>query len=150
MALKLQSTFLGLGSIIRLDNTHDSGLFVVLARGAYRPDSEQNGVISRYLVGPHPFGEAPDHETFPVLASEVSEIVFEGYTDDADAVFLADLLDQMEHGRRPTKQAQQFTEALTDIADRPEEVPGGDTLPRSGDPFAKLRLLIDQNDGKSE
>ena len=149
MALELQSAFLGLGSVIRLDDGGPSDLYVVLARGAYRPDSEQNGVISRYLVAPHPFGEAPDQETFPILASEVTEVVFEGYTDDADTAFLADLLEQMEHGRRPTIPAQQFKDELTEIPDRPTEVADVSSLPGS-DPFAKLRVLLGENDRRDE
>ena len=115
MALELEGTLLGLGSIVRVETENVSGLFVVLARGAFRPDPEQLVVVPRYLVGPHPYGEAPDQETFPVLAGEVSEVVFAGYSDDADDAFLADLLHQMEHGRRPSARAEQFTGALTEV-----------------------------------
>lgn len=149
MTLELQGTFLGLGSVVRLDNANVSGLFVVLARGAYRPDPEQNAVVPRYLVGPHPYGEAPDHETFPILASEVTEMVFEGYTDDADIDFLADLLDQMEYGRRPTTPAQQFKDALTVVPDRATE-PATEIPLAATDPFAKLRALLGENQGKDE
>ena len=115
MTFELQGVLLGLGSIVRLNNESVSGLFVVLARGAYRPDNEKDAVVPRYLVGPHPYGEAPDRETFPILDDEVQEVVFEGYTDTADVAFLEDLLDQMEHGRRQVVPGQQFKDALTVI-----------------------------------
>ena len=144
MALVLQGAFLGLGSIVRLDRDGMSGLFVVLARGAYRPDTEQAVVVSRYLVAPHPYGEAPDQETFPILSGEVQEVVFEGYTDDADSEFLADVLDQMENGRRPTTPAAQFTEALTVIPEMASTSPQQGEGVRVGiDPFAELRRLVD-------
>ncbi|MEO7017494.1 MAG: DUF4176 domain-containing protein [Leifsonia sp.] len=147
MPLALQGTYLGLGSIVRLDNEDVSGLFVVLARGAYRPDSETSTVLPRYLVGPHPYGESPDRETFPILAGEVREVVFEGYTDDADAAFLEDLLEQMEHGRRPTTPAEQFTDSLTVVPETEAEAEGP---PHGADPFEGLRKLIGGNHGKDE
>ena len=151
MVLELQGTLLGLGSIVRLDRDGTSGLFVVLARGAFRPERDQQVVVPRYLVGPHPFGEAPDQETFPILADEVQEVVFEGYTDDVDGEFLADLLDQMENGRRATTPAVQFTEALTVIPDAvPEETEGGVVVGGQGDPFAELRCLVKLKDRKAQ
>lgn len=150
MSLELQGALLGLGSIVRLDNENVSGLFVVLARGALRPDSEQNVVVPRYLVGPHPYGEAPDHETFPILAGEIEEVVFEGYADEADVVFLEDLLDQMENGRRVTTPATQFKDALTAVPEAHADTAGsdgGDEM--SADPFYVLRKLLDQNDERT-
>lgn len=144
MALELAGVMLGLGSIVRLDLESHSGLFVVLARGAFRPDPEQSQVEARYLVGPHPFGEAPDQETFPVLAGEVAEVVFVGYTDDADDAFVVDLLDQMENGRRVTARAEQFTDALTEVSERVEvaEAAGDGAV---GDPFGELRKVLGQS-----
>lgn len=151
MALVLQGVFLGLGSIVRLDRDGVSGLFVVLARGAYRPDTEQAVVVSRYLVAPHPYGEAPDQETFPILSGEVQEVVFEGYTDDADSEFLDDVLDQMENGRRPTTPAAQFTEALTAIPEMAVASPQqGEGVRVGDDPFAELRRLADVTVRKGE
>lgn len=144
MALELSGVLLGLGSVVRLDGDRAPGLFIVLARGAFRPDSEKNEVIPRYLVGPHPYGEAPDKETFPILASEIDEVVFEGYSDGEDAAFIADLLDQMENGRRDTKRAKQFTEALTAIpeaAESADNAENDESDQRSEDPFFELRKL---------
>ena len=153
MALVLDGVLLGLGSVVRVETDAVSGLFVVLARGAFRPDPESDRVVGRYLVGPHPYGEAPDHETFPILASEVVDVVFEGYTDDADEAFLSDLLDQMEHGRRATVRAEQFKDALTVIPDRapdPEDsaVDGG--VSPGADPFGVVRRLLGDMDRKDE
>lgn len=146
MALELRGELLGLGSVVRLDGDGASGLFVVLARGAFRPDTEKNEVFPRYLVGPHPYGEAPDKETLPILASEIEEVVFEGYTDEEDVAFLTDLLDQMENGRRETKRAKQFTEALTAIPEAPETPESDEPDLASGDPFFELRMLADVED----
>ena len=146
MPFELQGTLLGLGSIVRLETATASGLFVVLARGAYRPDSERNAVVPRYLVGPHPYGEAPDRETFPILVDEIREVVFEGYTDDADVAFLEDLLDQMEHGRKVAAPAAQFTDALTAIQDVPV-VSAEDRAVAwpGGDPFFELRARVSRD-----
>lgn len=148
MALELQGTMLGLGSVVRLEMEAAAGLFVVLARGAFRPDPEAVGVEPRYLVGPHPYGEAPDQETFPILVKDIAEVVFEGYTDDADVVFLEDLLDQMENGRRVTTPAQQFKDALTEIPERTEEAAAEVLV--GADPFAELRRLMGQEDRRDE
>lgn len=141
MALTFDGVLLGLGSVVRVETEQVSGLFVVLARGAYRPDLD-SAVAGRYLVGPHPYGEAPDRETFPILAGEIAELVFEGYKDDADEAFLTDLLDQMENGRRPAVRAEQFADALTEI---PEYTGDGDVDDVEGvglDPFAVLRQKL--------
>ncbi|MFK3669734.1 DUF4176 domain-containing protein [Leifsonia aquatica] len=145
MTLELSGELLGLGSIVRLENESASGLFVVLARGAFRPDGERNEVVPRYLVGPHPYGEAPDRETFPILASDVREVVHKGYTDAADAVFLEDLLNQIENGRRTSTPARQFTDALTAVPESKGVVTEhGGAAAFGADPFAEVRKLVDQ------
>lgn len=118
MALKLIGNLLGLGSIVKIETDNNSGLYVVLARGTMREGEDE--AVPRYLVGPHPFGEAHDQETFPLIDSEIEEVVFEGYTDEADEEFLKDLLYQMGNGRRPSKVASQFKEALTEIPEAEE------------------------------
>ncbi|MGO4592441.1 DUF4176 domain-containing protein [Leifsonia sp. 2TAF2] len=150
MTLELKGAVLGLGSMVRLDNEDATGLFVVLARGAFRPDGDRNEVVPRYLVGPHPYGETPDRETFPILAAEVQEVVHEGYTDAADAAFLEDLLDQMENGRRPTTSAQQFKGSLTVIPEVQAIAPEDDGLAAGVDPFFELQRLVDQQYRRDE
>ncbi|MEN2736824.1 DUF4176 domain-containing protein [Microbacterium sp. X-17] len=151
MTLVLQGRLLGLGSIVRLDNDRAIGLFVVLARGAFRPDKERPEVEPRYLVAPHPYGESPDQETFPILAGDVEEIVFEGYFDSADEAFLADLLDQMENGPRTNRRAQQFTGALTEIPEAAgPDAEDSDAVAPGVDPFAELRRLAGQDHRKDE
>ncbi len=137
---------MGLGSIVRLETAEVSGLFVVVARGAFRPDTERDDVVPRYLVAPHPYGEAPDQETFPILADAIEEVVFEGYTNAADAAFLDDLLDQMQNGRRATKPARRFAGALTAIPETPDGVNNDATAEVARDPFIALRRLADQED----
>ncbi|GAA2048597.1 DUF4176 domain-containing protein [Leifsonia soli] len=142
MTLEMTEEFLGLGSIVRLGDDTGTGLHVVLARGAFRPDNARNEVVPRYLVGPHPYGEAPDRETFPVLATDIQGVVHHGYTDAADAGFLADLLDQMENGRRPITRARHFAEGLTTIPEA-SAVEESDAAARSrADPFHELRALV--------
>ena len=149
MPLSMEGSLLGLGSVVRLDDASRTGLFVILARGAYRPDAERNDVLARYLVAPHPYGEAPDQETFPILSGEIDAVVFEGYTDEADTAFLADLLHQMEHGRRPSARAEQYTESLTVVPEAPPQT-APDAVSVSADAFAGLRALIGKNLGKDE
>jgi hypothetical protein len=151
MTLELKGVLLGLGSILRLENDAATGLFVVLARGAFRPDGDLNDVVPRYLVGPHPYGEAPDQETFPILADQVQEVVHEGYSDAADASFLEDLLDQMENGRRVTTPAEQFKASLTAIPEAEMAVSESDAAAGAGaDPFFELRRLVDQEYRRNE
>ncbi|MEY9952737.1 DUF4176 domain-containing protein [Leifsonia sp. EB34] len=151
MTLELQGDLLGLGSIVRLENEQASGLFVVLARGAFRPDKQRPAVKPRYLVAPHPYGESPDQETFPILAGDVHEIVFEGYRDAADEAFLADLLDQMENGPRQISRAQQFTGPLTELPEASVSDAEDSDAPELGvDPFAELRRLTDQDHRRDE
>jgi hypothetical protein len=146
MTLEITQELLGLGSIVRLENEKATGLYVVLARGAFRPDKERNQVVPRYLVGPHPYGEAPDRETFPVLATEIQTVVHYGYTDAADTEFVTDLLDQMENGRRETKRAEQFTDALTLIPDAVVDADSDGSHRGSEDPFFELRMLVGKED----
>ena len=142
MTLEMTGEFLGLGSIVRLNDETGAGLHVVLARGAFRPDNSKNEVVPRYLVGPHPYGEAPDRETFPIVATEILAVVHYGYTDAADTRFLDDLLDQMENGRSPTTRAQHFAEALTTIPEG-RAVEESEAAARSRvDPFFELRVLV--------
>ena len=150
MPLELQGALLGLGSIVRLETPAASGLFVVLARGAFRPDQERSEVVPRYLVAPHPYGEAPDQETFPILAEAIDEVVFEGYSDAADASFLQDVLVQMENGRRPTTPAKQFAGALTEIPEMSDDADGSDAADSSGDPFFELRRLASKEDRRKK
>jgi hypothetical protein len=148
MTLNLTEELLGLGSIVRIENDRARGLFVVLARGGYRPDNSGNEVVPRYLVGPHPYGEAPDRETFPILATEIQAVVHQGYTDAADTRFVEDLLDQMENGRRSTTRASHFAETLTAIpeATATEE---SEAVARSRvDPFFELRALVQSAEKK--
>ncbi|WP_258046036.1 DUF4176 domain-containing protein [Leifsonia shinshuensis] len=149
VSLELQGGLLGLGSIVRLETPGVSGLFVVLARGAFRPDKERTEVVPRYLVAPHPFGEAPDQETFPILVDAIQQVVFEGYTDDADTSFLENLLDQMENGRRVMKpEANHFAESLTAIPEVSDDAGGGDAAGNPRDPFFELRRLASKDRGK--
>ncbi|WP_460631481.1 DUF4176 domain-containing protein [Leifsonia lichenia] len=151
MSLELQGEFLGLGSIVRLENESNAGLFVVLARGAFRPDNEQPEVEPRYLLAPHPYGEAPDQETFPIVTREIQEVVYKGYSDAADEAFLADLLDQMENGRRAISPAHQFTGSLTEIPDAREIQTDDSEEPQPGvDPFSVVRRLIADTSRKDE
>lgn len=141
MTLTLIGRFLGLGSILKIETENYKGRYVVLARGGMKKG--EDGVVPRYLVGPHPYGEAPDQETFPILDSEIKEVVFEGYSDEADEAFLKDLLFQMAHGRRPTKAASQFKGALTEIPKvaTPDAAILEDRTKRKKDPFYKLRKI---------
>ena len=151
MTLELVGDLLGLGSIVQLKREDAEGLFVVLARGAFRPDAEGDEVVPRYLVAPHPYGEAPDRETFPILETDIQTVVHHGYTDKADREFLDDLLDQMENGPRPVTRATQFTEALTAIPEPAAKPAEEDDGGRShGDPFFELRGLVQQEDRKGE
>lgn len=141
MALNLIGKLLGLGSIVKVENDNNMGLYVVLARGAMKAGEDR--AVPRYLVGPHPYGDAPDQETFPLIDSEIQEVIFEGYTDEEDEVFLKDLLYQMENGRRSSKPAHQFKEALTKIPEI-EELGDEDSQEMAIgkiDPFYKLRRL---------
>ncbi|WP_307984001.1 DUF4176 domain-containing protein [uncultured Lactococcus sp.] len=141
MVLNLIGNLLGLGSIVKVENENNTGLYVVLARGAMKEG--EDGAVPRYLVGPHPYGEAPDQETFPLIDSEIKEVIFEGYTDEADETFLKDLLYQMENGRRPSQAAHQFKEALTEIpeVEESEDEVLQEMTKGKIDPFYKLRSL---------
>lgn len=151
MTLVLQGRLLGLGSIVRLENDRATGLFVVLARGAFRPDKERPEVEPRYLVAPHPYGGSSDQETFPILAGDVEETVFEGYIDTADDAFLADLLDQMENGPRTISRAEQFAGPLTEIPEASvPDAEDSDAVAPGVDPFAELRRLTEQDHRKDE
>lgn len=141
MGLKLKDSLLGLGSIVTIESENHEGLYVILARGAMKVNNSEE-VIPRYLVGPHPYGEAPDQETFPILNSEISKIIFEGYFDDNDEQFIKDLLHQMEYGKKPTQAAKQYKESLTEISEVESiNTDFSDYVMKKHDPFINLRNL---------
>lgn len=146
MTLTLIGNLLGLGSIVKIENENYNGLYVVLARGAMKEGKDC--VVPRYLVGSHPYGEAPDQETFPILDSGIKEVVFEGYSDEADEAFLKELLFQMAHGRRSNKTAKQFKEDLTEIpeVEVPDENSLAEMIKRKNDPFYKLRQMKEDDE----
>lgn len=142
MPFEMTDELLGLGSVVRLGGQTGAGLHVVLARGVFRPDSRRNELVPRYLVGPHPYGEAPDRETFPIMATDIRAVVHQGYTDAADTRFVEDLVDQIEHGRRPTTRAPHFAEALTEIPEAPAIERSEPAARPLEDPFHELRGLV--------
>lgn len=141
MTLTLKGRLLGLGSIIELASEDYTGRYVVLARGGFRTEKESSEVIPRYLVGPHPYGEAPDQESFPILDTEIESIVFEGYTDEKDQEFLDSLLDMMENGKPLAKRAEQFKASLTEIPEVEIEDLEEAEVKAKADPFYRLRQI---------
>lgn len=92
-----QLAFLGLGTIVEVDDM--DGLkhtkYLVIAR-AIGQDSNGETML-RYMLAPHPFGNVADQKEniLRVTASQITNIIHEGYTDELDTKLLEDLEDVM-------------------------------------------------------
>jgi hypothetical protein len=89
--------FLPLGSFITL-NDHANQIFIIVARALQKSDQK---FCVRYRVAQYPDGDKPGMQ-LPIVADEqVVEIIQQGYTSDADTLFLQDKIRQVEHYRQP-------------------------------------------------
>lgn len=85
---------LPLGSIVRIEEPEATQTFyLVIARAIAKNESDE--VFSRYKVAPHPYGDVPSQEIFTINADQISEIVFEGYSNQQDQEFLDNLFVKM-------------------------------------------------------
>jgi hypothetical protein len=96
MTAKLTGTFLSLGSILKLKDTEDDTLlYVVIARAIMENEDEE--IVPRYRVVAHPQGVVPTQEVLTINATQITEVIFEGYSDDSDTQLLKGLLDMVEN-----------------------------------------------------
>lgn len=94
MREEMITPFLPLGSILSLVGTEDDQLlYFVVARAIVKNEEEK--VIARYRVAPHPFGDVPSQEVFSIHADQITEVLFEGFQNQDDEEFLDDLLRQL-------------------------------------------------------
>lgn len=113
--------FLGLGSVVEVDSIEaikDTKYFVI-AR-AIGQDSKGN-TIFRYMLAPHPFGDVPNQQEniLKVMASEITKVIHEGYTDVLDEQLLEDLEQKMrgslaQMGISPASQSTQKKDSQAD------------------------------------
>ena len=88
--------FLPLGSVLRVEEPEDtSKLYLVIARAIAKNESDE--VFSRYKLAPHPFGDVPSQEMVTINENQISEVVFEGYSNQQDQEFLKEL----HHRQKP-------------------------------------------------
>ncbi|MPQ22114.1 DUF4176 domain-containing protein [Carnobacterium divergens] len=132
MKEKMNTPFLPLGSILRLEEPEDNQmLYLVVARAIAK--NEMDDIFSRYKVAPHPFGDVPSQEVFTIGADQIAEVIFEGYSDQKDQEFLDDLLLKMANGpivvpEAPESEAIQEPEPIIDETEQLQK-----------DPFYKFR-----------
>lgn len=92
-----QLAFLGLGTIVEVDDMDalKHTKYVVIAR-AIGQDSNGETML-RYMLAPHPYGNVADQKEkiLRVTASQITNIIHEGYTDELDTKLLDDLEDVM-------------------------------------------------------
>ncbi|EGO2826332.1 DUF4176 domain-containing protein [Enterococcus faecalis] len=134
MSEELSTPFLALGSVIRLnEGIHGAMLFFIVARAIAK--NNDGKIISRYKVAPHPFGDVPTENVFSIRHDEISEVVFEGYTNEIDNKFLESLITKMTNAKdipvaQPTAQVVAPNES-EEIVDEKEKL--------KKDPFYKFR-----------
>lgn len=134
MSEELSTPFLALGSVIRLnEEIHGAMLFFIVARAIAK--NNDGKIISRYKVAPHPFGDVPTENVFSIRHDEISEVVFEGYTNEIDNKFLESLITKMTNAKdipvaQPTAQVVAPNES-EEIDDEKEKL--------KKDPFYKFR-----------
>lgn len=122
MREEMITPFLPLGSILRLVGTEDDQLlYFVVARAIAKNEEEK--VISRYRVAPHPFGDVPSQEVFSIHADQITEVLFEGFQNQDDEEFLDDLLKQLRDAptRPPLVQEEQPVQIVETIKINEEE-----------------------------
>lgn len=135
MTKTLNGEFLPLGSIVRLEGTdHDNWLYFIVARAITR--GEEEDIIPRYRVAPHPFGDTPSQEVFSIRDSQIVEVIFKGYQDREDEKFLDGLFELMEGSLKDEgggKVVANPTPTLSPV----QKVNEGELLKK--DPFYKFR-----------
>lgn len=132
MREEMSTPFLPLGSILRLEEPeNDQTLYLIVARAIAQ--NELDEIFSRYKVAPHPYGDVPSQDVFTISTDQISEVLFEGYSDIKDQEFLDDLLVKMASG----------PEVMAEAAE-PEEIQESElilneTEQLQEDPFYKFR-----------
>lgn len=89
--------------------------------------------MPRYKVAPHPVGDIPTEEVFSIEDSQIVEVVFEGYENEADKDFLDDLLGRMSNApaQAPVQQKEQTAPQTSPEEEEQEKL--------KKDPFYKFR-----------
>ncbi|EPI09171.1 DUF4176 domain-containing protein [Enterococcus faecalis] len=135
MSEKLTTPFLPLGSMVYLEDKDAYGtmLFLIVARAI--ASNEHGEIISRYKVAPHPFGDIPSEQIFSIKSGDISEVVFEGFSNEDDNQFLEDLIGQMTNAKsNPTTPQTKST-----VIPESQEVEEVEKEKLKADPFYKFR-----------
>ncbi|MDR0299598.1 MAG: DUF4176 domain-containing protein [Streptococcaceae bacterium] len=99
--------FLPLGTFIKVKNQKDK-IFIIVAR-ALQKDEER--IFAKYRLAEHPGGAKPKSELLIVPDDEVSEILHQGFENEADVDFLTDITEKVNQSvLAPPKQEDDIPE----------------------------------------
>lgn len=154
MREQITGDFLPLGSVLKLKDTeNDELLYLVVARAVAKRKTDE--IVPRYRVAPHPYGDVPSQEVFPIETEQIVEVLFTGYADQADEDFLAQLLLQMAKGEKagsataktnqPEVEVQTEPSAQTDTGTQTESALDEEAKLKE-DPFYKFRKGVRDNE----
>lgn len=130
MNVEMMESFLPLGSLLRLKEVeNEEHLYMIVARAIAK--SDEDTIISRYRVVIHPYGNVSTQELVTIHSGQIVEVLFKGYEDDADKLFLEDLVERMTNAPVVNKAIEEVEET---VQVEPVEVED-----RKEDPFHKFR-----------
>jgi hypothetical protein len=132
---------LGLGSIVKaeIEEMPKGALCVVLARGLM---PAADGYSVRYRVARHPFGDVKEQITVTIRETQITEVIFEGYKDSADDIFVENLVAQIEKTPQkpiPTSSSASASQGATGGTTVQEPQEEKEILPVAENPFDKFR-----------
>lgn len=161
--------FLGLGTVVEVDDMDalKDTKYVVMARAI---GQDSNGeTILRYMLAPHPHGDVPDQKDniLRITASQIKQVIYEGYTDELDEKLLDDLENTMRgalaqvksnskaesngqnNSDEPVKQTVPFVQQEIEKVVENQELKEKELLKK--DPFYKFRKMKEENaNGRSD
>lgn len=119
MREEMSTPFLPLGSVLKLDGTENNEqLYFIVARAVAK---NEEGITARYRVAPHPYGDVPSQEVFSINANQIIEVLFEGFHDQADKVFLDDLLVRISQAQNQQPPVQEEKVPIVENIEKNEE-----------------------------
>lgn len=111
MNVELMDSFLPLGSLLRLKEVEDEEHFyLVVARAIAK--SDEGSIISRYRVAMHPYGNVSTQELVTIHSGQIVEVIFKGYEDEADKLFLDELVERMTNAPAVNKATEDVEEMV--------------------------------------
>ncbi|MDR0298772.1 MAG: DUF4176 domain-containing protein [Streptococcaceae bacterium] len=123
---------LAMGTVVKIAQDLEND-YMVIARTIVK-ENEQNSV--KYILLNHPYGGDSSHDPVTIDERDISEVIFEGYSDSKDEAYIQELLLEAEQAVEE-KNAGNVTQTPAETQSK-MAAPVIEEQP-DGDPFYKFR-----------